>query len=124
MAESSSSSRDASETRDAQSIVHDPSRRTGGPLVRATLLATSKNALDGARSVHKIAERRHTTPEMAVCLQHLRVQQEIVAERAANVALANATTAHELRNLRNAIRQLISLHGWTKRKLGLVGQMN
>ncbi len=96
----------------------------GRRLSRTALLASSENALVGARKVERQAAGRHPNDATLHCVERLGAHREILARRAANVALASTTTVDELGDLRDAIRHLIAVHGWAARKLGLVGRMN
>jgi hypothetical protein len=95
-----------------------------GSLVRADLLQAAFRALEGARILDERASNRGTDDRGSSLLERLDAHREILARRAANVALAPVHSAEELRELRDAAHNLVAVHGWVARGLGLVGQLS
>jgi hypothetical protein len=81
-------------------------------LTRAALLPSALDVLEQARSLEAAA------PDAQHIVERLASHREILARRAASVALAPTVSAEELRELRDASRRLVAIVGWTTRKLG------
>ena len=95
-----------------------------GSLVRADLLRAAYRALEGARALAETAALRGKDERAGALLERLGAHREILARRAANVALAPIVSAEELHDLRDMARTLVAVRGLVARKLGLVGQMS
>ncbi len=90
-------------------------------LVRNDLLQAAMAALQSARELDEQAAR-YTDQNTAFVRERLDAHREILARRAANVALATIVTAEELNELRDAAKLLVAVRGRIARQLGLVGQ--
>lgn len=96
----------------------------GGSLVRVDLLHAALHALGEAKTLDVEASRRPPGHATASLRERLDAYREILARRAANVALGTVCTAEELAELREATRNLVAIHGAVARRLGLSGRMS
>ena len=93
-----------------RNVHSSPRSAARGSLVRADLLRATARALQDAESLEERA-RRHPTPETPTLLERLDAHREILARRAANVALGAVCTAEELSELRETAAHLVAVHG-------------
>jgi hypothetical protein len=93
------------------------------PLARAELLTSALKVLDHARSV-EADPRLAMHAQASQLMERLAAHREILARRAANVALATAVSSEELRDLRSAASRLVAVQGRVTRRLGGIARMN
>lgn len=96
---------------------------TDGSLVRADLLGATLRALEDAAALEELASR-HPSHRTTALLERLDAHREILARRAANVALGSVCTAEELSELRDTANNLVAVHGAIARRLGLWGRLS
>ncbi len=91
------------------------------PLTRPALLTAALRGLDGARAtelrVAAALDARGPSTARTHTLERLAAQRELVARRAANVALAATVAADELGELRDATHRLAVVAAWAGRDL-------
>jgi hypothetical protein len=88
-------------------------------LIRDNLLSAALHVLDQAAALRQQAARLPHRERTAHWLERLDAHREILARRAGNVALAPFAPSDELRELRDACRLLVAVHGSVTRHLGL-----
>ena len=121
-----------------RNVHSSPRSAARGSLVRADLLRATARALQDAESLEERA-RRHPTPETPTLLERLDAHREILARRAANVALGAVCTATRWAAVSRSslsssavhtapratlAAHLVAVHGAVARRLGLTGRLS